>query len=58
VAKTSSAPELTAEGYSRCTIEIEAVNGAVKLSVVHGNDVPKAKFIEAVSNSWPRILSN
>ena len=51
-------PELKAEGYSRCTIEIEAANGAVKLSIVHENDAPGSKFIEAVSGGWPKIISN
>ena len=51
-------PELKAEGYSRCTIDIEAVNGAVKLSIVHEIDAPGSKFIEAVSGGWPKIISN
>ena len=28
-------PELKAEGYSRCSIELEPVGGAVKLSITH-----------------------
>ena len=51
-------PELKAEGYSRCTIEIEPVNGAVKLAILHEIDAPGSKFIEAVSGGWPLILSN
>ena len=51
-------PELKAEGYSRCSMQIEAVDDAVKLTITHGIDVPQAKFIEAVSGGWPRILSN
>ena len=51
-------PELKAEGYSRCTIEIESVNEAVKLSIVHEIDAPGSKFIEAVSGGWPKIISN
>ncbi len=51
-------PELKAEGYSRCTIEIETVNEAVKLSIVHEIDAPGSKFIEAVSGGWPKIISN
>jgi uncharacterized protein YndB with AHSA1/START domain len=51
-------PELKAEGYSRCTIEIEPVNGAVKLTILHEIDAPGSKFIEAVSGGWPLILSN
>ncbi len=51
-------PELKAEGYSRCTIEIEAVADAAKLTVVHQMDRPGTQFIGAVSGGWPRILSN
>lgn len=51
-------PELKAEGYSRCTIDIEPVNGAVKLTILHEIDAPGSKFIEAVSGGWPLILSN
>jgi uncharacterized protein YndB with AHSA1/START domain len=52
-------PELRAEGYSRCTIEIEpAGEGAVKLSVLHEIDKPGSKLIGGVSAGWPRILSN
>jgi uncharacterized protein YndB with AHSA1/START domain len=51
-------PELHAEGYSRCTIEIEQEDQAVKLTVMHEIDKPDSKLIEAVSGGWPRILSN
>ena len=50
--------ELKSEGYSRCTIELEPVGEAVKLTVTHEIDAPGSKFIEAVSSGWPRILSN
>jgi uncharacterized protein YndB with AHSA1/START domain len=50
--------ELKAEGYSRCTIDLEPVDGAVKLTITHEMDGPRSKFIEAVSGGWPRILSN
>jgi uncharacterized protein YndB with AHSA1/START domain len=51
-------PELKAEGYSRCTIDIEPLDQAVKLTITHELDLPESKFIGAVSNGWPRILSN
>jgi uncharacterized protein YndB with AHSA1/START domain len=52
-------PELKAEGFSICTIEIEIAEGdAVKLTVSHAIDRPASKFIEAVSGGWPQILSN
>jgi uncharacterized protein YndB with AHSA1/START domain len=51
-------PELKAEGYSRCTIDLEPAGDAVKLTITHGIDREGSKFIEAVSGGWPRILSN
>jgi uncharacterized protein YndB with AHSA1/START domain len=51
-------PEMTLEGYSRCTIEIEPLDGAVKLSISHVMDRAESKFIQAVSGGWPQIVSN
>jgi len=51
-------PEMKAEGYSRCTFDIESVTGAVKFTVTHTIDHDKSQFIEAVSVGWPQILSN
>ncbi len=52
-------PEFKAEGYSRCTMELEPSGDAVKLSVLHEMDVPNSGFInEGVSTGWPKILSN
>src|SRR5262245_28935739 len=55
-------PELKAEGYSRCTFELEPVADAgdevVKLSITHEIDRPGSTLIEAVSGGWPLILSN
>ena len=51
-------PELKAEGFSRCTIELEPVDSAVKLSITHEIERPDSPFISAVSGGWPRILSN
>jgi uncharacterized protein YndB with AHSA1/START domain len=50
--------ELKSEGYSRCTVELEPLAGAVKLTITHVMDRAESKFIEAVSGGWPRILSN
>jgi uncharacterized protein YndB with AHSA1/START domain len=54
--------ELKAEGFTRCTFEIEAVPDVdpmvTKLSITHGADHPDSKMIQAVSGGWPRILSN
>jgi uncharacterized protein YndB with AHSA1/START domain len=51
-------PELTAEGYSTCVYELEAVGEAVKLTVTHSIGVADSKLIVAVSGGWPQILSN
>lgn len=51
-------PELKAEGFSRCTIELEPKGPAVKLTITHTMDRPDSKFIGAVSGGWPQIMSN
>ena len=56
--KNEFRPELTAEGYARCSIELEPQNGAVKLTISHKIERAQSKLIEAVSGGWPRILSN
>lgn len=51
-------PEMKAEGYSLCVIEIEPAGDAAKLTVTHSSEVENSKFIGAVSGGWPKILSN
>ena len=51
-------PELTGEGYARMTYELEPQDDMVKLTVLHEMDKPESKFIKAVSNGWPIILSS
>jgi uncharacterized protein YndB with AHSA1/START domain len=51
-------PELKSEGYSHFTMELEPLDGAVKLSITHMMGHPESKFIQKVSGGWPRILSN
>ena len=58
-------PELKAEGYSRCTMEIELADyypdfggKAVKLTITHELEGEGTKLIEAVSGGWPKVLSN
>ncbi len=51
-------PELKAEGPSRCTIELEPMGRAVKLTITHDIDRPESKLITAVSGGWPLVLSN
>jgi uncharacterized protein YndB with AHSA1/START domain len=56
--RNESDPDMKKEGFSRCAIDLEQMDGAVKLTVTHGMDVPDSKFIEAVSGGWPLVLSN
>jgi uncharacterized protein YndB with AHSA1/START domain len=51
-------PEMTAEGFSRMTYEIEEKGDSVKLTITHTMDVSESKFIAAVSTGWPIILSS
>ena len=51
-------PELEAEGRSLCTMELEPVEAAVKLSITHSIECEPSKFITAVSGGWPKIISN
>jgi uncharacterized protein YndB with AHSA1/START domain len=50
--------DLKAEGFSRCVYELEPDGDVMKLTVTHLIDKDGAKFIEAVSGGWPRILSS
>jgi uncharacterized protein YndB with AHSA1/START domain len=56
--KNEFRPELAAEGYARCVIELEPQDGAVKLTLTHTIERADSKLIESVSGGWPRILSN
>ena len=51
-------PELAAEGYARCSMDLERQDGAVKLTISHTIELANSKLIEAVSGGWPLILSN
>jgi uncharacterized protein YndB with AHSA1/START domain len=51
-------PELKAEGASVCTMEIDTVGTAVKLSVTHTIEREPSQLIEAVSGGWPKVISN
>jgi uncharacterized protein YndB with AHSA1/START domain len=51
-------PELKAEGFALCTMELEAVGAAVKLTITHTIERADSKFIQAVSVGWPKVLSN
>jgi len=51
-------PELKVEGDSTCTMELEAIGAAVKLSITHTIEREPSKLIEAVSGGWPKVISN
>lgn len=52
-------PELTAEGYSRCVIELEPQDGAVQLTITHSINLERdSKLIALVATSWPKVASN
>jgi len=53
-------PELRVEGYSRCVFELsqDPALEMVKLTVTHSMAREESKFITAVSNGWPAILSS
>ena len=51
-------PELKAEGFSHCTVELEPSGTAVKLSITHTMERDPSKLIAAVSGGWPKIMSN
>jgi uncharacterized protein YndB with AHSA1/START domain len=51
-------PELKAEGFSLCTMELEPAGAAVRLTITHTIERADSRFIRAVSGGWPKILSN
>ncbi len=51
-------PEMTAEGFSRLTYELEQKGDSVKLTVTHEMDKTDSKLIKAVSGGWPMILAS
>jgi uncharacterized protein YndB with AHSA1/START domain len=51
-------PELKAEGFTRCTLDLVQQDEMMQLTVTHEIDRDNSKFIEAVSGGWPKILSS
>lgn len=51
-------PKLRTEGYSRMSLEIEKHGMSVKLTILHEMNKPGSKFIEAITEGWPPILSS
>src|SRR5262245_50811906 len=50
--------EFKAEGTSRCVYEIEPTGESAKLTLTHSIERPDSKFIKAVSEGWPMVISN
>ena len=51
-------PELTAEGFSTCAIDIELKENAVKLTITHSIKHRDSKLIALVATSWPKVALN
>jgi uncharacterized protein YndB with AHSA1/START domain len=51
-------PEVTAEGFSRLTYELEATGGVVKLTVSHTMERRGSELIRKVSHGWPHLLAS
>ena len=51
-------PDFRAEGASRCVFEIESAGTSAKLTLTHSIERPGSRFIEAVADGWPMVLSN
>jgi uncharacterized protein YndB with AHSA1/START domain len=51
-------PEMTAEGFSRMTYELEPKGSTVKLTLTHTMNKKDSKTINAVSHGWPHLLAS
>lgn len=51
-------PEFKAEGPTRCSIELQTIDRAVKLTITHEIDRPESELIKALSAAWPITISN
>jgi uncharacterized protein YndB with AHSA1/START domain len=53
-------PEFKAEGWTRCTMDMEQAGEMMKLSILHEAeaDGPHRMISEGVSKGWPKILSS
>ena len=50
-------PELHADGFTRCTFELEPDGEMVKLSITHAAERPHA-LISRVASGWPQVLAS
>lgn len=51
-------PALSVEGESLCTMNLEGIGSAVKLSITHTIEREPSALIAAVSEGWPKVVSN
>jgi uncharacterized protein YndB with AHSA1/START domain len=52
-------PELKAEGWTRCTIEIDPHGDVMRLSITHEAEEEDAhKIIAALSGGWPLVVAS
>src|SRR5579883_1625349 len=51
-------PEFKAAGPTRCNIELQPFQRAVKLTITHSIERAESEFIKAVSAAWPLTISN
>ena len=56
--RNQNKPELKAEGDSLCTMELEPMAGAVKLTITHAIERDSSGLIGAVSGGWPKVIAN
>src|SRR5207253_9823897 len=47
-----------ADGNSTCVFVIEPTGPASKLTLMHSSERPNSKFIGAVAEGWPMVISN
>jgi uncharacterized protein YndB with AHSA1/START domain len=50
--------DLSAEGDTRCVIDLQPHGRAVRLTLTHVSDCPESKFIGVASARWPLVLSS
>src|SRR3954470_3764725 len=51
-------PEFKAEGSSRCVYDIKPMGASAKFTLAHSIERPDSKFIGAVSEGCPMVISN
>ena len=56
--RISSRPELDRRGSRALHDDAGTDGGSTKLTILHEMERPESKLIEAVSDGWPKILSN